>query len=63
MQFAIVSIGDNMYEMPKPLFWEKNKNNVIDLSSDEYVCPENCKGKIVWRLIIVMVAKNRILLK
>ena len=29
----IVSLGENMHEMLKPIFWENNKN--IDLSSSD----------------------------
>ena len=29
----IVSIGDNLHEMSNPVFWEKNKKNIINLSS------------------------------
>ena len=27
--------GDNMHEMSKPVFWEKNKKNVINLTPAE----------------------------
>ena len=31
----IVSLGNNFHEMPKPIFWENNTNN-ISLSSAEF---------------------------
>ena len=32
----IVSNGDNLHEISNPVFWEKNKKNVISLSSVEF---------------------------
>ena len=32
----IVSIGDNLHEMSKPIFCKKGKKNVIDMSSTEF---------------------------
>ena len=34
----IVSIGDNLYEMSNPVFWEKNKKNRANLSFC-WICP------------------------
>ena len=31
----IVSNGDNLHEMLNPVFWEKNKKNIINLSFAE----------------------------
>ena len=31
----IVSNGDNLHEMPNPVFWEKIRKNIISLSSTE----------------------------
>ena len=31
----IVSFGDNLQEMSNPVFWEKKKKNIINLSSAE----------------------------
>ena len=40
----IVSNGDNLHETSDPVFFGKNKKNVISLSSAEYV----------WRMVKVM---------
>ena len=32
----IVSIGDSLHEMSDPVFWEKNKKNIINFSSAEF---------------------------
>ena len=35
----IVSFGDNLHEMSKPVFWEKWEN-YFNMSSDEFFYPE-----------------------
>ena len=32
----IVSIGDNLHEIPKPVFWKKKEKNIINLSSAQF---------------------------
>ena len=32
----IVSLGDNLLDMSKSVFWEKNKKNIINLSFAEF---------------------------
>ena len=32
----IVSLGDNLHEISKPIFWEKLRKNIINLYSAEF---------------------------
>ena len=32
----IVSIGDNLHELPKPIFWEKIRKNIVNLSAAKF---------------------------
>ena len=36
----IVSLGDNLYEMPKPIFWEKLKKKKNNQFVVCWICPE-----------------------
>ena len=41
----IVSIGDNLQEMSKPVFWEKlEKYHQVVVC---WISPDSCKGKII----------------
>ena len=35
-KIGLIIHGDNLYEMSKPVFWEKKKKNIIKLSSAKF---------------------------
>ena len=43
----MVSLGDHLHELPKSIFWKKNKKNITNLSSAGYA------------LIVVRVIRSR----
>ena len=40
----IVSNGDNLHEMSNPVFWKKNKENIINLPFAELALTVSGKG-------------------
>ena len=53
----IVSLGDNLHEVPKPIFRKKNKKKKCHEFVVCWICPESCKGSIILQVVCKHTAK------